>query len=83
MNKIIDDFTDVDMREMQMPIISVYYNTTDIPNKYAARLFDINIPTNIVAIKDTLEEIRHIIPGKFVRVSRSPMDHPTVIEVWI
>ncbi|MFP7486281.1 hypothetical protein SFC65_19145 [Priestia filamentosa] len=66
-----------------MPIISVFYDTVDIPKKYAARLFDLEKPTNVVVIKDTLEEIRSSIPLQYTRIDRQPNDHPTVVEVWI
>lgn len=80
---IVDNFTNVDMRGFQMPVIAVFYNTSDIPNKYAARLFDLNLPTNIVVIKDTLEEIQNVIPTHLTRMNRQPDDHPTVIETWL
>jgi hypothetical protein len=66
-----------------MPIISVFYNTADIPMKYAARLFEFNRPTNVVVIKDTLEEIRKVIPSNLTRMERQSNDHPTVVEVWL
>ncbi|NGY88734.1 hypothetical protein F6Y05_37765 [Bacillus megaterium] len=35
---ILDNFTNVDMRGLQMPVIAVFYNTLDIPNKYASEV---------------------------------------------
>ncbi len=83
MNRILNDFENVDVSELKMPIISVFYDTVDIPKKYAARLFDLDKPTNVVVIKDTLEEIQSAIPLRFTRIDRQSNDHPTVVETWI
>ncbi|MFP3726499.1 hypothetical protein U8V72_15075 [Priestia filamentosa] len=83
MNKILNDFENVDVSELKMPIISVFYNTLDIPEKYAARLFDLNRPTNIVVIKDTLEEIRSVIPQRYTRIDKDPNDDLSIVETWI
>ncbi|MGF9891134.1 hypothetical protein [Priestia megaterium] len=80
---ILDNFTNVDMRGLRLPVINIFYNTLDIPNKYAARLSDINQPTNVVVIKDTLEEIRSVIPAGLTRISRQPDEHPTIVETWL
>ncbi|MDU9693968.1 hypothetical protein WKH56_08760 [Priestia sp. SB1] len=80
---ILDNFTNVDMRGLQMPVIAVFYNTLDIPNKYAARLLDLNRPTNVVVIKNTLEEIRNVIPAGLTRINRQPDEHPTIVETWL
>ncbi|WP_341285192.1 hypothetical protein [Priestia megaterium] len=80
---ILDDFTNVDMSDLKLPVITVFYNTLDIPNKYAARLLDANQPTNVVVIKDTLDEIRNIIPPHYTCLNRDPSDPPTMIETWL
>jgi hypothetical protein len=83
MNQILDDFTNVDVSGLKMPIISVFFDTIDIPKKYVARLFDLDKPTDIVVIKDTLEELRSIIPSELTRIERHQNDHPTVVEIWL
>jgi len=83
MNRILDDFTNVDVSDLKMPLITVFFNTADIPNKYAARLFDTDKPTNIVVVKETLDEIHSIIPNGLTCLKRKEDDHPTVVEVWL
>ena len=49
-------------KQTKMPLIVVYNNPEDYPNKYVARVWDVNRPTALVAVADTLEEIREAIP---------------------
>ncbi|PGK52030.1 hypothetical protein CN918_30025 [Priestia megaterium] len=66
-----------------MPLIAVFFNTADMPNKYIARIFDKDKPTNIAVVKDSLEEMRSIIPAGLTCIPRKEDDHPTVVEVWL
>lgn len=82
-DKQVQTFEQVDFRLMKMPVIAVFYNTSDYKGKYIARLFDIENPMNIIVLKNTLEEIRAAIPKQFIRTSRLEEDHETVVEVWL
>lgn len=66
-----------------IPMIVVYKNPSDYPDKYIARLWDLDKPTEFIAVKDTLEEIRSAIPCRFVNNGRRPNDDPVIVEVWV
>lgn len=65
------------------PIISVYSSPKDYPGKFIARLWDVTVPTQIVAIADSLEEIRKAKPAEMVIMGRQPKDDPVIVETWI
>lgn len=71
------------MKQTRIPLICVYCNPKDYPSKYVARLWDCNIPTQIMATADTLEGIRAKIPDTMVRLERDQRDDPVIVETWI
>ena len=70
-------------KQTKMPLIVVYNNPEDYPNKYVARVWDVNRPTALVAVADTLEEIREAIPQEMYNIGRQPQDDPCIVEVWL
>lgn len=81
--RYVDSFYGLDMSDMKMPLITVFYSPVDMPNRYIARLFDLEKPTDCVVKGNTLEEIRKAIPPRFKQVPRMKNDHDSVVEVWI
>lgn len=83
-DKVIQTF---EMRELltitTLPLICVYKNPSDYPGKYVARLWDIDKPTNIVALADTYEEILAKKPINMVIMQRTGGDDPVIVEAWI
>lgn len=71
------------MKATKLPLICVYKNPADYPNKYVARLWDVDKPTTLVAIADSFEEIRAAKPPEMVIMQRQPNDDPVIIETWI
>lgn len=72
------------VRQTTMPIITVYKNPTDYPDKYVARVFDVNKATNLAAVADTYEGLLEAIPtGNMVRLERNPQDDPVIVETWV
>ena len=65
------------------PIICIYSSPKDYPGKFIARLWDVTVPTQIVAIADSLEEIRKAKPAEMVIIDRQPKDDPVIVETWI
>ena len=84
-DKIVNSIAEVDTSSLKLPLITVYEHPEDYPESYVARIFDIDIPTDTVIVKDSLEEIQLDImdnTGKmFFR--RSEKDAPSVIGVWL
>ncbi len=70
-----------------LPLICVYKNPADYPDKYVARLWDVKRPsakpTDMVVLADTLEEVRSIKPEWMAITPRQEADDPVIIETWI
>lgn len=70
----------------ELEMWTVYYNPTDFPGKYVARLFKGEKPTGLHTISDTLEELRAKLlrhnPG-LARLNRFPADEAQIVEVWL
>ena len=85
--KVVDSFKYVDVNDLKMPQITISYNTKDYGEKYVGRLFDVDKPTNVIVIKDTLEELVKDIQESFVVIDvfgRMPEDDPVIVCIyWI
>lgn len=80
---LLPNFRTVDLNPLLMPVIAVYKNPADFPEKFVARLFRLGKPTVIVVAKNTLPEIRMTIPRNMVRLPRHMNDDPVILETWI
>ena len=81
---MIGPFDYAEIRKNTMfPIICVYRHPKDYPNKFVARLFDIDIPTDVAEVADTLDEIRQTIPPNMERIERHENDDEYIVETWI
>lgn len=67
----------------RLPLICIYNSPSDYPGKYVARLWDVDKPTNMVAIAESLEEIRGAKPPEMMIMGRMPNDDPVIVETWI
>lgn len=68
----------------ELPLIAIYDHPRDYPNHFVARVFDLDKPLALVALADTLEDIRAVVTALPVSYfPRSPMDDPCIVEVWI
>lgn len=67
----------------RIPLIRVYRSPSDYPGKYIARLWDVDRPTNVIAIAESLEEIREAKPAEMAILQRHPSDDPVIVETWI
>lgn len=76
-----------DMRQItklaRFPLICIYNSPEDYPGKYVARLWDGDKPTTLVAIADSLEEIRETKPPEMMIMDRMPNDDLVIVETWI
>jgi len=83
MDKQITDWLVVDYSEMKLPIITMYRHPSDWPDKFIARLWDLNKPTNLFMIADTYQELIDKLPFHMHRVPRRKDDDPVIIESWL
>lgn len=65
---------------------TIYEHPADMPDKFVARLFVMDQPTDVALVGDSLDSVREFIsrasPG-LTCIQRSPHDHPTVVESWL
>ena len=82
---IIDSISQIDMRSLRLPEIAIHMHPSDYPNKYLARVFDREVPTNAIIIKDSLEELQKDIGENtnMVFLERTDKDVESMLGVWI
>ena len=68
---------------MNFPIYTIYKHPVDYPDKFVCRMFDMGVPTHVMATADTLAEIRSMLPEGLLNLGRDPADDPCVVEVWL
>lgn len=84
-NKIVSTLKEVDLKEIDVPIIVVYKRSEDFPYNYVARLFSLNKPTNVLIVRDSLKECREDITaaGFLVCMGKDEEDVRSVVETWM
>jgi hypothetical protein len=83
---IVPKFEAEHLAGYKFPVIVVYNDKTlDYMGFYVARLWDgvNNVPSNIVVLKKTRDEITAIIPVVLTRIRREPDDDKNIIESYI
>lgn len=79
----LESFVDYDFTNCVLPLITVYNRPLDFPDKYVARLFDLDKATVYAIVKDNIEEIHESLPAGFTRMDRNKVDDPNIVEVWL
>lgn len=84
-NKIVNTLKEVDFKGLNMPMVVVYERPEDFPCKYVARVFELEKPTNVMIVRDTLHECREDITaaGFLVCMERSKGDKKSIVETWM
>jgi hypothetical protein len=68
---------------------TVYYNPSDYPGRYVARMHVVGKnknesgPTDQMFTGDSLEEIRGLIPYGLVCLTRQEGDDSSIVETWL
>ena len=83
--KLVKSFAEVDFTNLRMPAIAVYEHPRDYPDEYAARVFDVDKPTDTVMIKETLVAVQEDIRKhtNMVFIKRGAEDEPHIVGVWL
>lgn len=73
---------------MVWPLVAVYEHPKDFPESYVARVYFVNKGRSwpsqeIFIVKDTLEEVRAVIPPGMFRMKRSSEDDPCIVETYL
>lgn len=79
----VETFKGMSFEGMLLPMIAVYDSPLDMPYKFVARLLDLNHPTSYCVIRDSLKEIKEILPESSFLMGRSPQDEPHIVGTWI
>jgi len=82
----LNSFQQADISDLICPIVAIYINPVDYPTAAVARLFDLEHPTNVILIRNTIEELREDIIASFpsmVRFDRAKNDALSTTETWI
>lgn len=84
-NKVVNTMKEVDFEGMKLPMVAVYEKPLDFPDKYIARVFDCEKPTNVIIIRDSLQACQEDIKvaGFLVCMERSLNDALSVVETWM
>jgi len=80
---IVDTFKTGNVLSVAMPIVVIYKNPSDFPNKFVARVWEVNKPTRIAMLKDSLEEIHSNLPEGLIHFERDLDDDPCIVETWL
>ncbi|PYG86716.1 hypothetical protein LY28_02742 [Ruminiclostridium sufflavum DSM 19573] len=81
---VMESFLQVNLNKLcKAPIIVVYKNASDYPDKYVARLWNIDKPTLFVMVNEQIEGIRNNIPKSMFKIERTPSDDLTIVESYI
>lgn len=65
------------------PMIMVYKNPNDYPETYTARLYNGKTALHVIALAETLEEIRKAKPECMHVIDKQEKDPPKVVETWL
>ncbi len=85
LSKVVGHLRDTDWSDLRTPIAVIYDKPLDFPDKFVIRLFDQNKATNIVALRDSLDECRKecIDAGFYTVLPRSQDDDWCIAETWM
>lgn len=81
----VESSHEINFNRLRMPIIAVYRDPKDYPGYYIARVFDMDMPTNIIMAKKDLAELQQDIAKHTVMVwlPRHKEDDPVLMGTWI
>ncbi len=81
----VEHLREVDMSDMRQPIAVIFEHPLDFPDKYVIRLFDMNNATNVIILKDSLDECRReCLYSNFLNpIPRDESDDSHIVESWM
>lgn len=62
---------------------TIYKHPKDYPDKFIARKFILDKPTDDIRIGNTLEEVRDMLPPGLIRLDRDFTDDIVIVETWL
>lgn len=80
---IVIDVFEPERANIEFPIICVYDRPDDYPEKIVARVWDLDRPTSMVMIADSIEDMRLRKPSSMIVIPRDPEDARIIVETWV
>ena len=84
---ILQSFKQADITEMKVAIITIYNKPADYPNSVVARLFNLNQPTDLLIVKDSIEDARADILNTYgadaIYFGRQKEDEEHIVEFYL
>lgn len=83
--KKVESIKEIDFSGLKVPFIAVYQHPEDFPEKYVARIYELDKPTDTLMVKDTLEEIEEDIRENtgMTFIPRGTEDVLSLVGVWM
>ena len=84
MDTIVATIKDLDMSDLQLPLITLYNHPKDYPDKIVARIWEGRTaqPTNAVILYDSIPDAKNDLRA-FTRLERRPEDDPCIICTYL
>ena len=67
----------------KLELWTIYKHPEDYPDKFVARKFILDKPTEDILIGNSLQEVRNMLPKGFTRFERNPNDVLSIVETWL
>lgn len=83
--KRVESIREVDFSGLKVPFVAVYGHPGDFPDKYVARIYELDRATDTIMVKETLEEIEMDIKEHTAMtfIPRGTADVPSLVGVWM
>lgn len=83
--KKVESIKEIDLSGLKVPFIAVYQHPENFPEKYVARIYELDKPTDTLMVKDTLEEIEEDIREntRMTFIPRGTEDVLSLVGVWM
>lgn len=84
-DKRVDSIREIDFSGLRVPIIAVYESPRDYPGSIVARVFDVDKATNMVLIKENLDELKQDIEQNtdLIFIPRLALDDDVIVGIYI
>lgn len=85
LQRVAESIREVDFSGLKVPFVAVYGHPDDFPDKYVARIYELDRATDTIMVKETLEEIEMDIKEHTAMtfIPRGTADVPSLVGVWM
>lgn len=82
---VANSIREVELKSLKFPTIGVYWHPTDFPRCCVARIFDGDMPTNVVILRRELKDLQSDIREntKLTFLPRGKGEPISIVGVWM